>query len=106
MLGQSDKNARYYKRKNSDVMDELIAQAGLSFDVANTSCLIPERVQYHHKITGTVLFPGYETVEPGKYVTLGGLGSRFNGNHFASSVRHDISDERWLMVVNIGMSAD
>lgn len=57
------------------------------------------------KITGNAEFQGTASVLPGKYLTLSGLGARFDGNHFISSVRHDISGGNWLTSVNIGMPA-
>jgi Rhs element Vgr protein len=55
------------------------------------------------KITGDADFQGTDVVIPGKYLTLDGLGARFDGKHFVSSVRHDISDGNWLTSVNIGL---
>lgn len=57
------------------------------------------------KITGNADFQGVAVVAPGKYLTLDGLGARFDGDHFISSVRHDISDGNWLTSVNIGLPA-
>ncbi|HVW94510.1 MAG TPA: type VI secretion system tip protein VgrG [Mucilaginibacter sp.] len=56
------------------------------------------------KIQGTAKFQGTSMVEPGKYITLSGLGDRFNGDHFISGVIHDLSDGSWTTTVSIGMS--
>jgi Rhs element Vgr protein len=56
------------------------------------------------KITGDARFQGTEKIVPGKYLSLAGLGSRFDGDHFVSSVRHDISDGNWISDVTIGLS--
>jgi Rhs element Vgr protein len=56
------------------------------------------------KITGDVRFQG-ALITPGKYVTLAGLGARFDGAHFVSAVRHEISDGNWVTEVDIGMPA-
>ena len=58
------------------------------------------------KITGDARFQGTAVVAPGKYVTLAGLGARFDGDHFVSSVRHDISGGNWVTEVNIGLSPE
>ncbi len=56
------------------------------------------------KITGKVRLQGKSTYSPGKYLTLGGLGARFDGDHFMSSVRHELADGNWITEVKIGMS--
>lgn len=57
------------------------------------------------KITGEAGFQGSSAVAPGQYLTLVGMGARFDGDHFVSSVRHDIRDGNWLTSVNIGLPA-
>lgn len=56
------------------------------------------------KIVGDARFQGTTAIVPGKYVTIAGAGARFDGDHFVSSVRHDISDGNWATEVSIGMS--
>ena len=56
------------------------------------------------KIVGDARFQGTSEVLPGKYVTLAGAGCRFDGDHFVSSVRHDISDGNWVSEINLGLS--
>lgn len=56
-------------------------------------------------ITGEVRFQGSAMVVPGQYVSLAGLGQRFNGDHFVSSVRHDITEGNWTTVAHLGLSA-
>ncbi len=58
----------------------------------------------YSKIQGTAKFQGSDLVDLANYVTLTGLGDRFNGDHFVSAVAHDLSDGNWITVVNIGMS--
>lgn len=58
------------------------------------------------KILGDARFQGTAVVVPGKYLTLAGMGPRFDGDHFVSSVRHDISDGNWATEVNIGLSQE
>ncbi|GAB3408082.1 type VI secretion system tip protein VgrG [Massilia agilis] len=56
------------------------------------------------KITGTVRFQGSTALVPGKYVTLDGLGARFDGAHFVSAVRHEVSQGNWVTQASIGMA--
>lgn len=56
------------------------------------------------KIRGEVKFQGTEKVIPGKYITLSGLGDRFNGDHLISNVRHTIGNGNWITEVTIGLS--
>ncbi|NHN24929.1 type VI secretion system tip protein VgrG [Flavobacterium jejuense] len=58
----------------------------------------------YSKIQGEAKFQGTNLVNPGNYITLGGLGDRFNGDHFISSVTHDISEGNWITEVNIGLT--
>lgn len=58
----------------------------------------------YSKIQGEVKFQGSNLVEPGKYLTLDGLGDRFNGDHFISRVAHFISDGIWTTGAAIGLS--
>ncbi|NDI99686.1 type VI secretion system tip protein VgrG [Flavobacterium sp. LaA7.5] len=55
------------------------------------------------KIQGEAKFQGTSTPNPGQYITLAGLGDRFNGDHIMSGVIHDISDGNWITKVNIGL---
>ncbi len=59
----------------------------------------------YSKIQGEVKFQGTSKVEPGKHITLKGVGDRFNGNHLVSRVIHDISDGNWITESSIGLSA-
>jgi Rhs element Vgr protein len=56
------------------------------------------------KIMGDARFQGTAAIVPGQYLTLAGAGARFDGDHFVSSVRHDISDGNWISEVSIGLS--
>lgn len=42
-------------------------------------------------------------IEPGKYLTLKGLGPRFDGDHFISSIQHSVVAGNWLTHINIGL---
>lgn len=56
------------------------------------------------KIRGDVTFQGTDVVEPGKYMTLEGVGDRFNGNHLISGVTHNITTGNWTSEVIFGLS--
>ncbi|NOU50289.1 type VI secretion system tip protein VgrG [Pseudoalteromonas sp. JBTF-M23] len=56
------------------------------------------------KITGDARFQGSAKAQVGKYLTLAGMGDRFNGDHFISSVEHDFSDGNWFTTVELGLS--
>ena len=56
------------------------------------------------KITGEARFQGSSLVEPGLFITLSGLGTRFNGDHFVSGVVHEIEDGNWFTSTQLGLS--
>jgi uncharacterized protein involved in type VI secretion and phage assembly len=58
----------------------------------------------YSKIQGEAKFQGTNLVDPGKYITLNGLGGRFNGNYLISGVTHDLSDGDWITEVAVGLS--
>lgn len=60
----------------------------------------------YSKITGEVKTDGNAVLIPGAYITLGGLGDRFNGDHFISGVVHNISAGNWFSEVSIGLSSN
>ena len=55
------------------------------------------------KIIGEVQFQGTELVSIGQYITLNGVGDRFNGDHFVSKIRHEIVDGNWFVDADIGL---
>ena len=57
------------------------------------------------KIQGEVKFQGSNLVDPGKYITLAGLGDRFNGDHLISGVHHVISHGNWTTEASVGLSS-
>ncbi|SDG65089.1 Rhs element Vgr protein [Pedobacter terrae] len=56
------------------------------------------------KIQGEAKFQGTNLVDPGKFMTLNGLGGRFNGDYLISGVIHDLSDGNWITEVSVGLS--
>jgi Rhs element Vgr protein len=58
----------------------------------------------YSKIQGEVTIDGDPSLLPGTYITLSGVGDRFNGDHFISGVVHSISAGNWFCDVSFGMS--
>ena len=58
----------------------------------------------YSKIQGEAKFQGTNLVNPGNYITLSGIGDRFNGDHFISSVTHDLSEGNWITEISVGLS--
>ena len=58
----------------------------------------------YSKIIGEAKFQGSGLVDPGKYITLGGLGDRFNGDYLISGVVHDLAEGNWVTEVSVGLS--
>jgi len=56
------------------------------------------------RISGRMKFQGSALVKPGDLIELKGVGKRFDGNVFISSVTHEISDGNWLSEVEFGLS--
>jgi Rhs element Vgr protein len=55
------------------------------------------------KIQGTAKFQGTALAETGKYITMGGLSDRFNGDHLISFVEHEISEGNWITKIYLGL---
>jgi Rhs element Vgr protein len=58
----------------------------------------------YSKIQGQAKFQGTPVVDPGKYITLQGLGDRFSGDHLISGVIHNLSEGNWTTEVAVGLS--
>lgn len=58
------------------------------------------------KIRGTVSFQGNSTALPGKLISIGGMGARFNGKAFISGVRHNLMGGNWITEVEMGLSPE
>jgi Rhs element Vgr protein len=56
------------------------------------------------KIRASVRYQGIDTVIPGDFITLSGLGKNFNGKAFVSAVQHDFSEGDWTSVATLGMN--
>ncbi|OAD91967.1 type IV secretion protein Rhs [Aequorivita soesokkakensis] len=56
------------------------------------------------KTRGRVKFQGIPIVKPGTMLKLQGVGDRFNGKIFISSVRHEIVNGNWTVDAEFGMN--
>jgi Rhs element Vgr protein len=55
-------------------------------------------------VRGSVSFRGNATPKPGQTIELAGLGDRFNGTAFISSVTHTIANGNWVTETGLGLS--
>lgn len=58
------------------------------------------------RIRGHMKFQGSAKVKPGTLLALDGVGDRFNGKVFVSSVKHQIVAGNWISEADFGMSPD
>ncbi len=58
------------------------------------------------KIRGNVKFLGFPDIMPGDMISLNGVGERFNGPVFVSSVRHDYSGGNWITEATFGIACE
>lgn len=58
------------------------------------------------RIRGRVKFQGSAKAKTGTLISLEGVGDRFNGEVFVSSVNHQITAGKWISEVDFGMSPD
>lgn len=58
----------------------------------------------YSKIQGRVMYQGSALADIATYITLQGVGDRFNGNHFVSGVTHDLSAGNWISEASLGLS--
>lgn len=72
-------------------------------DLTDWSKAVMTKSEYA-KIQGEVIFQGSNLVDPGKYITLAGLGDRFNGDYLISGVLHNIAHGNWTSEVSLGLS--
>ena len=56
------------------------------------------------KILAEARFQGSSKVKPGTFLTLNGLGARFNGDYLVGFVEHDLSDGNWFINASLGLS--
>lgn len=58
------------------------------------------------KVRGEVRYEGFPSVKPGDIISLNGVGDRFTGPVFVSSVHHDYSGGNWTTRAGLGTSGD
>jgi len=58
------------------------------------------------KIRGRVRFQGFPGLLPGQYVTLNGVGDRFNGPVFVNAVEHHYKEGDWHTEVSFGIQPE
>lgn len=58
------------------------------------------------RIRGRMKFQGSASAKPGTLIELGGVGGRFNGNVFVSSVTQEFEPGNWFSEAEFGMSPD
>jgi uncharacterized protein involved in type VI secretion and phage assembly len=56
-------------------------------------------------IQGSVTCFGFDSVKPASWLSLTGLGERFNGDVYVTGVRHEISGGRWIVRIQVGLDA-
>lgn len=57
------------------------------------------------RIMGRMKFQGSGKAKPGTLIALSGVGERFSGEVFVSSVRHEVADGNWFTEVEFGLSS-
>lgn len=55
------------------------------------------------KIIGRVKCQGFAEIKPGSMISLNGVGDRFNGSAYVTSVRHQINTKNWETDIQFGM---
>lgn len=55
------------------------------------------------KVRGRIKFTGFAEIKPGNLIQLEGVGNRFKGKVFVTSVRHDLGNGCWDTHVQIGL---
>lgn len=58
----------------------------------------------YSKIRGTVKYQGSALADAATYITLQGVGDRFNGDYFVSGITHDLSEGIWVSEASLGLS--
>jgi Rhs element Vgr protein len=58
------------------------------------------------RIRGRLKFPGSALAKPGGLIELAGVGERFNGNVFVTSVRHEFRSGQWTSEAEFGLAPE
>ncbi len=58
------------------------------------------------RVMGTVTIQGHAALKLGEFITLEGVGNRYNGDAFITGVRHEINEGNWLSHIQFGLSSE
>lgn len=58
------------------------------------------------RVMGTVTIQGHAALKLGEFITLEGVGNRYNGDAFITGVRHEINNGNWLSHIQFGLSSE
>lgn len=58
------------------------------------------------KVRGRARIQGFAAILPGDFISLKGVGERFNGDALVSGVHHEISSKNWETDISIGLSPE
>lgn len=58
------------------------------------------------RIIGTVSIQGNADIKLGEFITLEGVGNRYNGDAFITGIRHEINNGNWLSHIQFGLSPE
>ncbi|MEZ4686159.1 MAG: hypothetical protein R3B47_08855 [Bacteroidia bacterium] len=61
--------------------------------------------QHMAMMRGSLTCLGFDTVKPASWLSLAGLGDRFNGDIYVTGVRHEFSPRRWISRIQFGLDA-
>jgi Rhs element Vgr protein len=114
-LTESDEGAALFSDNGNISIDELGNVLGFEIKLNHSGNLDAQELQnwsdafsmrnHLNKNAGRVKIIGDANVKPGKLITLGGLGGRFNGNVFVTGVLHQF-DGSWFSDVQFGWRDD
>ena len=58
------------------------------------------------RIIGRATIQGNSDIKIGEFITLEGVGNRYNGDAFVTAIRQEISNGNWLTHIQFGLSAE
>lgn len=58
------------------------------------------------RIMGRVTIQGNADILIGEFITLEGIGNRYNGDAFVTAIRHELSQGNWLTHIQFGLSPE
>ncbi len=86
--------------------NELLLNTKGSYESSEIQALVDAKKLWQElsKITGTIRVQGSHKYTVGSMVTIEGMGNRFDGKHFISSVVHDYNKGNWYATLEIGIN--